>query len=519
MVEASPQLWILGAACRLKTRYLVLKLAAMRRRSRAGGEPAKAQRRKTMARKSHVTSKAVRPRNRSTAHEETNDALTRERDEALQQQRATADVLKVISRSTFDLQVVLETLVESAAKLCDADKGAIYRPTEKDGRYYVVASYRHTPEYTEFQKNLTLAPGRSSLVGRVLLEGKSVQIPDVLADPEFTLRELARVGDFRSVLGVPLLREGLPIGVFILRRTVVQPFTEKQIELVETFADQAVMAIENTRLFEAEQQRTRELTKSLEQQTATSEVLQVISSSPSELEPVFDSMLANAMRLCEATHANVWRFDGQQLHIAAVRRDLAFVEWLRRHSPVPPMAGSAADRIVRGERIVHVMDRREEEAYRINATFREMVDRSRVRASLSVALRKDEKLLGMINVYRQEVRPFSNKQITLLENLAAQAVIAIENARLLNELRESLDQQTATSEVLQVISTSPSDLEPVFKTMLENAVRICGAKFGNIYRWEGDALRIVAAHNTPPAFAEFRRRSPLFRPHATATGR
>ena len=184
----------------------------MRRRSRGGGERAKAQRRKTASHKSGIASKAVRSRSSSAARKETKVArLIRERDETLQQLRATGDLLKVISRSTFDLQVVLETLVESAAKLCEADKGAIYRPTEKDGRYYVVASYRHTPEYREFQKNLTLAPGRSSLVGRVLLEGKSVQIPDVLADPEFTLRELARVGDFRSVLGVPLLREGFQL--------------------------------------------------------------------------------------------------------------------------------------------------------------------------------------------------------------------------------------------------------------------------------------------------------------------
>ena len=164
----------------------------MRRRSSAGGKSPNAQAPKAAARASRIAPETALSRS-SSADEETEVArLIRERDEALQQQRATADVLKVISRSTFDLKVVLETLVESAAKLCEADKGAIYRPTEKDGRYYVVASYRHTPEYRELQKNLTLAPGRSCLVGRVLLEGKSVQIPDVLADPEFTLRELAR---------------------------------------------------------------------------------------------------------------------------------------------------------------------------------------------------------------------------------------------------------------------------------------------------------------------------------------
>ena len=290
----------------------------MRRRSRAGGEPAKAQRQKT-AHKSRIASKAVRPRNSSDAGEETKIAqLTRERDEALQQQAATADVLNIISRSTYDLPKVLNTLLDSAARLCEADKGVILRPAG-EANYYVAAAFHHTPEFIESQKGQLFAPGRNSAVSRVLIENKPVQIPDVLADPEYALREIARLGGFRTILGVPLLREGIAIGVLLVQRAAVRPFTEKQIRLVETFADQAVIAIENVRLFEAEQQRTRELTESLEQQTATSEVLQVISASPGELEPVFDSMLANATRLCEATHANVWRFDGQQLHIAAVR--------------------------------------------------------------------------------------------------------------------------------------------------------------------------------------------------------
>ena len=187
-------------------------------------------------------------------------------------------MLNVISRSTFDLAKVLDTLLESAARLCEADKGAILRPTGKDASYYVAASYRHTPEYAEILKNQTFAPGRSSgVVGRVLLEGKSVQIPDVLADPEYTLREIARLGDFRTILGVPLLREGFPIGLFVLHRAAVRPFTGKQIKLVETFADQAVIAIENVRLFDDVQKRTRELAESLEQQTATSDVLKIIS--------------------------------------------------------------------------------------------------------------------------------------------------------------------------------------------------------------------------------------------------
>ena len=261
----------------------------MRRRSRAGGERVKARRRKAMTLKGGIAPKTVRRRGSSSAKlQEQLDRRTRELHEALEQQTATADVLQVISRSTFDLAKVLNTLLESAARLCEADKGVILRPTGKDASYYVAATYRHTPEFIESQMGIVFTPGRSGVVGRVLMEGKSVQIPDVLNDPEYAFREFARLGGYRTILGVPLLREGVPIGLLVLHRAAVRPFTDKQIKLVETFADQAVIAIENTRLFEAEQQRTRELTESLEQQTATSDVLRVISSSPTDIRPVLE---------------------------------------------------------------------------------------------------------------------------------------------------------------------------------------------------------------------------------------
>jgi class 3 adenylate cyclase len=260
---------------------------------------------------------------------------------------------------------------------------------------------------------------------------------------------------------------------------------------------------------------SRELNEALEQQVATSEVLKVVSTSSGDLGPIFDTMLERATRLCEATHGHVWRFDGEQLYAVAVRGDQQFVEWLRQHSPVRPIAGSAAELIVRGERFVHVADRREEFAYRDNETFRGLVDKSGIRASLSVALRKDETLLGMINVYRKEVRPFTDKQIALVQNFAAQAVIAIENARLLNELRQSLEQQTATSQLLQVISSSPGDLKNVFATMLENATRLCEAKFGTLYLIESDGFRATAMHNAPAAYQEAR--AQIVRPHPSTT--
>ena len=215
---------------------------------------------------------------------------TAELSEFLQQQTATADVLKVISRSTFDLQTVLDTLVEFAARLCEADKGQIIRPTEKGTSYYVAASYHHTPEYDKYMSTQTFVPGRGGVVGRVLLEGKSVEIPDVLADPEYAYGEAAKIGGWRTILGVPLLRERVPIGVLVLHRAIVRPFTEKHIELLETFADQAVIAIENVRLFDEVQARTHELSEFLQQQTATADVLKVISRSAFDLQLVLDTL-------------------------------------------------------------------------------------------------------------------------------------------------------------------------------------------------------------------------------------
>ena len=368
-----------------------------------------------------------------------NTRLLNELRESLQQQTATADVLKVISRSTFNLQTVLDTLVESAARLCEADTVVIGRP--KGEALYFEAWYGYSPEYAEYGASHPAEIDRGSLSGRVLLERKIIHIVDVLADPEYTYKGKEILGFRRTLLGVPLLREGSPIGVIGLGRNSVRPFTEKQIELVTTFADQAVIAIENVRLFEAEQQRTRELTESLEQQTATSEVLQVISSSPGDLEPVFATMLERAVRICGAKFGSIHRWDGQGLQLVATHNlPGAFAEARSRIPFVRPGPDNLFGRMVTTKTVIHVADLAAEEAYiKGAAPTVAAVEQGGVRTMLFVPMLKEDEIVGAFTLYRQEVRPFTDKQVALVKNFAAQAVIAVENTRLLNELRQRTD--------------------------------------------------------------------------------
>ena len=452
-----------------------------------------------------------------------NTRLLNELRESLQQQTATADVLKVISRSTFDLQTVLNTLTESAARLCEADKGAIMM---RDGDVYRIrANYGFPDEAVQWALNNPLQPGRGSATGRAALEGRAINIPDALADPEYRAAGYHKAFGYRSIIAIPLLREGTAIGTFTLTRDEVNPFTEKQKELATTFADQAVIAIENVRLFDEVQARTRELSESLEQQTATSEVLKVISSSPGELEPVFNAMLENATRICEATFGHLWLFEGNAFRGVAVHSEQSYADY-RRRNPVIDLRdhpGVPLDRLAKTKQVVHVPDLRTDQSY-IGKDDRivTLVEVAGARTFVAVPMLKEGELIGAINMYRQEVRPFTDKQIELVQNFAAQAVIAIESTRLLSELRqrtndlsESLEQQTATSEVLKVISSSAGELQPVFETMLAKAVELCEASFGAMWLVEGEGYRTAALHgDLPEAYVEQWRSGTLHRPKA-----
>ncbi len=440
-----------------------------------------------------------------------NARLLSELRESLERQTATSEVLGVISRSKFELQPILQSVVETAERLCHAEQTVIYRL--QDGVYRFAAGHSAVAAYLELERNTVISPGPGTVVGRAAMTCQIARIDDAWNDPLYENKDDAKVGGVRSMIGVPLMRDGEPIGVIGLARCRVEPFSDREIELVKTFADQAVIAIENVRLFEAEQQRTRELTESLEQQTATSEVLSVISSSPGDLQPVFDRLLTNATRLCEANFGLLvlYQGDGRFRVVAMHNAPPAFAKLRQREPEFYASPKTGLGRTAATKEVVHIADYAEEEAYkRRDPAAVALGELGGARTFLVVPMLKDNEMVGAIAIYRQQVRPFSDKQIALVANFAAQAVIAIENTRLLNELRqrttdltESLEQQTATSEVLQVISSSPGELQPVFHAMLQNAARVCDAKFGMLFRLDDGAIRPVASVGVPAPLMEY----------------
>jgi signal transduction histidine kinase len=369
-----------------------------------------------------------------------NTRLLNELRESLQQQTATADVLKVISRSTFDLHTVLNALVESAAHLCEAKTAFVFR--REDEVYCLSANYGFPREYEDYIREQSIRPARGTLVGRTALEANVIHIPDVLADPEYVWKESQERGGFRTMLGVPLLREGAPIGVFAITRPVVQPFTDKQIQLLTTFADQAVIAIENVRLFEEVQKRTAELQESLEYQSATSEVLNVISRSPTNAQPVFDAIVESAARLCEAAFSVVWQYDGNLLrYVASHNFTPKVLEDILRSYPKGPDRSLAAGRAILDGKTAHVPDLLADPSY-----AHDLAVAGNWRASVAVPMLRHGRPIGAISVAKAEPEPFSDRQIELLTTFADQAVIAVENVALFDEIQEKSRQLTEASQ-------------------------------------------------------------------------
>jgi GAF domain-containing protein len=421
--------------------------------------------------------------------------------EALEQQTATAEVLRVINTSPGNLAPVFEAMLDKAMRLCAAAFGVLWT---YDGEQLHAAAVRGVPP--AFAELLTRAPhrvGPDNAHGRLLSGEPVVHIADIRLDHAYKAgdslrRSLVDLGGGRSLLAVPLRRDDAFLGDFVIYRTEVRPFTDSQIALLQNFAAQAVIAMENARLL-------TEQREALEQQTATAKVLQVINSSPGNLAPVFDAMLEKATDLCAAAFGILWTFDGQHYHAVAFRNvPRAYAEFLRDPPPITPQ--TPLGRIAAGEPFAHIADMAAEEIYGIGGPmFWRAVELGGFRSIVGVQLRQGTVLLGAITIYRQEVRPFTDKPIALLQNFAAQAVIAMENARLLNETREALEQQTGAAEVLQVINSSAGDLAPVFDAMLEKATDLCAAAFGILWTFDGEHYCAAAFRNVPPAYAEFLR--------------
>jgi GAF domain-containing protein/CheY-like chemotaxis protein len=429
--------------------------------------------------------------------------------EAFERQTATSEILRVISGSPTDVRPVFDAIAEAALRLCGAASSIV---TTFDGELiHLSAQAAITPEETDaFRRVYPRHPDRGFAAGRVILTRAIVRIADLRADAEYQHRHLGQAAEFRSILAVPMLRDGLPIGTINVHKAEPLPFTDNQVELLKTFADQAVIAIENVRLFRELEARNRDLTETLEQQTATGEILRVISSSPTDVQPVFDTISQSAARLCEAQFCHVFRFDGERLHfVAHDGLTPEGVEAVRRVFPMAPNRRSTAGRAILKRAVEHIPDVDADPDYGLSAVAKAIT----FRATLGVPMLREGLPVGVITVSRSRAGAFANRQVELLKIFADQAVIAIENVRLFQELEqrnrdltETLEQQTATGEILRVISSSPTDVQPVFDTIAHSARQLCEAKFCFLYRFDGTLLHFAAHHGLPPEGLEAIRR-------------
>jgi two-component system NtrC family sensor kinase len=433
-----------------------------------------------------------------------NTRLFNETQEALERQTATADILKVIASSPSDTTPVFEAIASSAKRLVGGRSAAVFRII--DGTVHVAAFTSINPTADAALKADFPRPVEGFEGFQFALSGKPFVIPDTEERKTGTLPEVARLHGFRSMLYVPLMNGDVPFGIITVTRAEPGGFPPHHIQLLQTFADQAVIAIENTRLFNEVEARTVELTESLQQQTATSEVLQIISSSPGDLAPVFDKMLENATRVCGAEFGSMVLMEGDMLRQAAFYNAPAELAAVRTNAvrPLHPLSGIAT--AVRDKRVVQTEDIRNSPSYLARAQHAvELAELGGARTLVIVPMLRDDEAIGVITVYRQEVRPFGDKQIELLTNFARQAVIAIENARLLRELRqrtddltEALTHQTGSANILNVIASSPTDVKPVLDVIVDSACDLCEAYDAIVLLKDGDELRVFAHHGPIP---------------------